>query len=292
MNRPRIREHRNGPACSGSSRDGGRASAIDSTEIQEAVESWHPKPAEAVIAVAALARPATLDILPGSTLPQTLDLYAHELLNHVVDRDVGRHKAVDRQRGQTVHGGPEYVRGKDLILKVIGRDGEDSGTRAALNDLFQHSSGPRASRSGDHRSIAWTDIGERRTEHQPVERGVLQSKMDVGSTDHGDKRLRIVDSGDGAQHAVAQSFEADNGDGGQKILLLGKVIVGRLVAYPGASRHFPEREGPILLLCDQFERSVDQSATKIAVMIGLRVGAAIFFCKARSNDIDSDYILI
>jgi hypothetical protein len=46
------------------------------------------------------------------------------------------------------------------------------------------------------------------------------------------------------------------------------MIVGRLVAHPGASGHFSEREGPVLLLGDQFERGVDQGAAEVAVMIG------------------------
>ena len=153
-----------------------------------------------------------------------------------------------------------------------------------------HRSGPGASRSDNHWAIAWTDIGNRRTEHQPVERRVFESEKHIRSTDHGEKCFRSVNSRHGAQHAVAQSFEADNRDRREKILLLRKMIVGRLVAHPGAPRHFSEREGPILLLGDQFERSVDHGATEVAVMIGLRIGAANFFRQDGSRNIDTAYI--
>ena len=44
---------------------------------------------------------------------------------------------VDGQHSQAMHGGPEDVRGQDLILRTFGRDGKNSGSGSALNDLFQ-----------------------------------------------------------------------------------------------------------------------------------------------------------
>jgi len=52
-------------------------------------------------------------------------------------------------------------------------------------------------------------------------------------------------------------FEAHDGNGAEKILLLGKMIIRRAVAHPGAARHLPERERPILVLGDQLQRRFD-----------------------------------
>ena len=74
-----------------------------------------------------------------------------------------------------------------------------------------------------------------------------------------------------------QPFEADGGNGGEKIKLLRKMIIGRAVAHAGAARHLPERERPVLLLGDQLQRRFDQRAAQVTVVIGLGFGAANFF---------------
>src|SRR5271154_1347208 len=70
------------------------------------------------------------------------------------------------------------------------------------------------------------------------------------------------------------------------------MIVGRVGAHPGAARHLSEREGPVLLVGNQFQRRVDQSATEVAVMIGARGGAANFFRQDGSMDVDTAYNVV
>ena len=185
---------------------------------------------------------------------------------------------VDRQHRQAVRGGPERR----------ARPGSDPSDFRARRQ--KRRTGLHVRMTSSSTALAWApaslatvgrsrgpDVGDRRTEHQPVERGVFESETDIRSTDRGEQRFRVVDSRHRAQHAVAQSFEAHGGDGGEKIQLLGKMIVGRAVAHAGAACHLSEREGPVLLLGDQLQRGVDQGATEVAVMIGLRVARRIFF---------------
>ena len=90
-------------------------------------------------------------------------------------------------------------------------------------------------------------------------------------------RFWIVNSRRRACEAVVQPVEAYGGNGGKQIELLRKMIIGRAVAHPGAARHFPQRERPILFLGDQLQRRLDQRVAQITMVVRPGFTSAIFF---------------
>jgi hypothetical protein len=107
-------------------------------------------------------------------------------------------------------------------VRTVGRDGKNAGARSAQNGIFQNRSGPVAGRSGDGGAIASARVGQHRTEHQPVERGVLQPEAHISLTDEVEQRFRIVNSRRRACEAVVQPIEADGGNGARRSSFSGK----------------------------------------------------------------------
>ena len=145
------------------------------------------------------------------------------------------------------------------------------------DDLLQHRPGLITGQFRNLRTIGGTRIRKRRAKHEAVESGVFEAKTNISSTDRGEERFRLNEANHRATQAVTQSFESYRGGGREKIQLLGEMVVGRVGTDTGAACHLSEREGPVLLLGDQFQRRLDQSSTEVAVMIGLGFVGLNFF---------------
>src|ERR1700722_2426091 len=105
------------------------------------------------------------------------------------------------------------------------------------DDLLQHRPGLVTGQFRNLRAIGGTRIRKRRAKHEAVESGVLESMTNISSTDRGEERFRLNEANHRAAHAVTQSFEPHGGGGGEKIKLLGEMVVGRMGTDTGAARH-------------------------------------------------------
>ena len=123
-----------------------------------------------------------------------------------------------------------------------------------------------------HGGAAGAGARQRGGEHQPVERGIGDAVGDIGAADREEARPGAGDPVERRAHALGQRLEAAGGDGGEEVALFGKMLVGRVVAHPGAPRHFAQREGPVLRLGDQRQRRLDQRRGEAAMVIRARRG--------------------
>ncbi len=89
-------------------------------------------------------------------------------------------------------------------------------------------------------------------------------------------RARIADARDLIRDALGQQVEAGRRYRREQLALLGKMLVGGVVAYPGAARELAQGKIHALGFAQDFERRGDDGTAQIAVMIGTQVGFLVF----------------
>ena len=107
-------------------------------------------------------------------------------------------------------------------------------------------------------------LGDQRREHQPEHAGARQREIDIGRA-HRRQRLALAPS---LSQRRGEFAEALGGDGGEQIVLVAKMPIGRRRRDADAARRLAQAHRVGAALVEQRTRRGDQGRAEMAVMVG------------------------
>ena len=113
------------------------------------------------------------------------------------------------------------------------------------------------------------------SEHQAVERRIFDAVIDVSAQHREQLLASTAEARNCTGHPLRQHLEPRRRDGSQKLTLVGKVLVRRIVTDAGAPGEFAQRKLKALRLAQDFERGLDDRAAQVAVVVGTLGGVRL-----------------